>query len=36
MAAPIYDPFSWNAPGNTLQDLYNWYQTGGDEDTQVL
>ena len=33
MAAPIYDPFSWNAPGNTLQDLYNWYQTGGDEDT---
>ena len=33
MAAPIYDPLGWNAPGNTLQDLYNWYQTGGDEDT---
>ena len=33
MAAPIYDPLGWNAPGNTLQDLYNWYQTGEDEDT---
>ena len=32
MAAPIYDPLGWNAPGNTLQDLYNWYQTGGDEE----
>ena len=33
MAKPIYDPFSWNAPGNTLQDLYNWYLSGGDEVT---
>jgi len=33
MARPIYNPFSWNAPGNTLQDLYNWYLTGGDEAT---
>ena len=33
MAKPIYDPFSWSAPGNTLQDLYNWYLSGGDEAT---
>ena len=33
MAKPIYDPFSWNAPGNTLQDLYNWYLSGEDEAT---
>ena len=33
MAKPIYDPFGWNAPENSLQALYNWYQTGGDEDT---
>ena len=32
MAKPIVDMFSWNAPGNTLQDLYNWYLEGGDED----
>ena len=32
MAKPIVDMFSWNAPGNTLQDLYNWYLAGGDED----
>ena len=32
MAKPIVDMFSWNAPGNTLQDLYNWYLADGDED----
>jgi len=33
MAKPIVDMFSWNAPGNTLQALYEYYLGGGDEDT---
>ena len=33
MAKPIVDMFSWNAPDNSLQALYDWYLGGGDEDT---
>ena len=33
MAKPIVDMFSWNAPENSLQALYDWYLGGGDEDT---
>ena len=32
MAKPIVDMFSWNAPDNSLQALYEYYLGGGDED----
>jgi len=31
MAIPAYNPYGWSTTGNTLQDLYQYYLTGGDD-----